>query len=94
MTKGIRFMHAGQLIDAIAMFTFEKTNCSVMVMPLTCNDELGDSILLIRSGNRWKTESTLRSVSHLTYFMLVNEIDFAISEYEAFHEVAAQCLLS
>ena len=94
MTKGIKFTHAGQLIDAIAIFNFEKHTCSVMVMPLTCNDEFGDSILLIRSCNEWKTGSNLKSVSRLTYSKLLIEIDLAISEYEAFHEVAAQRLLS
>ena len=94
MTKGIKFMHAGQFIDAIAIFNFEKNNCSVMVMPLSCNDEFGESILLVRSGNKWKTESNVQSVSRLTYSQLLNEIDLAINEYQAFHEVDAQRLLS
>ena len=80
MTRIIEFDHIGQLIRAVAIFNFAKDGCSVMVLPITGKDDFGD-IVLIRKGQEWLTDSSIKSVFRLTYLKLVNEIDGITSRH-------------
>jgi hypothetical protein len=82
MTKIIEFSHCGERIRSIAVFNFEKSQCSVMVMPYIHKDELGNTIVITRENHNWISESPMAAAYRLTYLNILNELDHLRIEYE------------
>jgi hypothetical protein len=75
MTKIIEFNHRGEKIRSIAIFNFEKSKCSVMVMPYAHKQELGNAIVITRSNSNWSSEASIAREYRLTYLNILNELD-------------------
>ncbi|MEP6683027.1 MAG: hypothetical protein ABJA35_07200 [Parafilimonas sp.] len=82
MTKIIEFSHRGERIRSIAVFNFEQSQCSVMVMPYIHKDELGNTIIITRKNHSWISESPMADAYKLTYLSIINELDTTVNEYE------------
>ena len=78
MTKIIEFSHCGELIRSIAVFNFEQSQCSVMVMPYAHKNELGNMIVVTRKNHHWISESPMAAAYRLTYLNLLNELDLML----------------
>ena len=75
MTKIFEFNHRGEKIRSIAVFNFEKSQCSVMVMPYMHKDELGNTIIITRNNHNWISEAPITAAYRLTYLNILNELD-------------------
>jgi len=75
MTKIFEFSHRGEKIRSVAIFNFESTNCSVMVMPYAHKDELGNTIVITRNNRDWMSEAPIVNEYRLTYLNILNELD-------------------
>ena len=82
MTKIIEFSHCGERIRSIAVFNFEQSQCSVMVMPYVHKDELGNSIIITRKNHHWISESPIADAYKLTYLNILNELDITVNQHE------------
>jgi hypothetical protein len=78
MTKIIEFNHYGEKIRSIAIFNFEQSNCSVMVMPYVHKEELGNTIVITRNDHDWISETHIAKKYRLTYLNILNELDLMI----------------
>ncbi|HEY2726275.1 MAG TPA: hypothetical protein VGI61_03820 [Parafilimonas sp.] len=83
MTKIIEFSHCGERIRSIAVFNFEQSQCSVMVMPYVHKDELGNTIIITRKNHRWISESPIADAYKHTYLSILNELYPMVSEHES-----------
>ena len=81
MTKIIEFSHCGERIRSIAVFNFEQSQCSVMVMPYVHKDELGNAIVITRKNHNWISESPMVDAFKLTYLNILNELDPMVDDY-------------
>ena len=75
MTKIFEFNHCGEKIRSIAIFNFEHTKCSVMVMPYAHKEELGNTIVITRSNRNWISEAPIARQFRLTYLNILSELD-------------------
>ena len=75
MTKIIEFNHRGEKIRSVAIFSFEPSQCSVMVMPYAHKEELGNTIVITRNNQDWVSEAPIASEFRLTYLNILNELD-------------------
>lgn len=75
MTKIIEFNHQGEKIRSIAIFNFEQSQCSVMVMPYAHKDELGNSIVITRKNHNWTSEEPIAQSNKITYLNILSELD-------------------
>jgi hypothetical protein len=80
MTKIIEFNHRGEKIRSVAIFSFEPSQCSVMVMPYIHKDELGNAIVITRKDHNWISEAPVASEYKLTYLNILNELDLLVIE--------------
>jgi hypothetical protein len=87
MTKIIEFTHCGETIRSVAIFNFEPSQCSVMVMPYLHKDELGNSIVITRKNRNWESEAPVALKHKLTYLNILNELDLLVIQYENFKKV-------
>ena len=87
MTKIIEFAHCGEKIRSVAIFNFEQSQCSVMVMPYIHKDELGNSIVITRKNRSWESEAPVALNYKLTYLNILNELDLLVIQYENFKKV-------
>jgi len=78
MTKIIEFTHSGEKIRSVAIFNFEQSQCSVMVMPYNHKDELGDTIIITRQNRNWMSDAPIAKHFRLTYLNILNELDLLI----------------
>ena len=83
MTKIIEFNHRGERIRSIAIFNFEQSQCSVMVMPYVHKDELGNTIVITRKNHNWISESPVAAAYRLTYLNILNELHLMLIQHEA-----------
>jgi len=82
MTKIFEFNHRGEKIRSVAIFNFEKTKCSVMVMPYAHKEELGKTIVITRDNRNWISEAPIAYNYRLTYLNILNELDHLRIEHE------------
>ena len=82
MTKIFEFNHRGEKIRSVAIFSFEKSKCSVMVMPYAHKEELGNTIMIIRNNRDWISEAPIVREFRLTYLNILNELDHLRIEHE------------
>jgi hypothetical protein len=75
MTKIFEFNHRGEKIRSVAIFNFEKSKCSVMVMPYAHKEELGNTIVITRNNCDWISEAPIAQQFRLTYLNILNELD-------------------
>ncbi len=75
MTKIFEFNHRGEKIRSIAIFNFEHTQCSVMIMPYAHKEELGTTIVITRNNRNWISEAPIAQQFRLTYLNILNELD-------------------
>jgi hypothetical protein len=75
MTKIFEFNHGGEKIRSVAIFNFEKSKCSVMIMPYIHKEELGSAIVITRDSRNWISEAPIAYEYHLTYLNILNELD-------------------
>lgn len=81
MTKIIEFNHSGERIRSIAIFNFEQSQCSVMIMPYAHKDELGNTIVITRRNHNWISESPMADTYKHTYLSILEELDTTVKEY-------------
>jgi hypothetical protein len=81
MTKIIEFSHCGERIRSIVVFNFEKSQCSVMVLPYIHKDELGNTIVITRKNHKWISESPMAAAYRHTYMNILNELDLMLIEH-------------
>lgn len=87
MTKIIEFTHCGEKIRSVAIFNFEQSLCSVMVMPYIHKDELGNLIVITRKNLSWESEAPVALNYQGTYLNILNELDLLVIQYENFKKV-------
>lgn len=75
MTKIFEFSHRGEKIRSVAIFSFEHSKCSVMVMPYAHKEELGNAIVITRDNRDWISEAPIAQQFRLTYLNILNELD-------------------
>ncbi len=75
MTKIFEFNHHGEKIRSVAIFSFEQSKCSVMVMPYAHKEELGSAIVITRDSRDWTSEAPITKQYRLTYLNILNELD-------------------
>ena len=78
MTKIIEFNHCGEKIRSVAIFNFDQSQCSVMLMPYIHKDELGNVIVITRKDYDWISEAPMARKHRLTYLNILNELDLLI----------------
>ncbi|MBV9963297.1 MAG: hypothetical protein JO072_13720 [Parafilimonas sp.] len=82
MTKIIEFSHRGETIRSIAIFNFEQSQCSVMVMPYVHKEELGNTIVISRKNRDWISEAPIAREYRITYLNILNELDLVVFQDE------------
>jgi hypothetical protein len=80
MTKIIEFNHLGEKIRSVAIFNFEQSKCSVMVMPYAHKEELGNTIVITRNNLDWISEEPIAREFRLTYLNILNELDLLMPD--------------
>jgi hypothetical protein len=79
MTKIIEFNHCGEQVRSIAIFNFESSECSVMVMPYQHKDELGNSIVITRKNHHWQSEAPIVTAYKVTYRNILSQLNLLVA---------------
>ena len=90
MTKIFEFSHHGEKIRSVAIFNFEQSKCSVMVMPYAHKEELGNTIVITRNNRDWISEAPIVEACRLTYLNILNELDLMIFQNEHLNNASAK----
>ena len=94
MTLLLEFKHHHSLVRSVAIFNLEQPQPSVMIMPYSHKNELGNTIIFKQDNQHWVSESFLETQFNSTYLNMVNEIDAVIKKHTIFSEVWLQQFLS
>lgn len=86
MTKIIEFSHCGEVIRSVAIFNFDKTQCSVMVMPYAHKEVLGNAIVINRKDHHWVSEAPIVNENRVTYLNILNEINLLVFQNDTLKE--------
>ncbi|SFQ37760.1 hypothetical protein [Parafilimonas terrae] len=82
MTKIIEFSHCGEQIRSVAIFNFESSGCSVMIMPYEHKDELGNSIVIIHKDHHWQSEAPIATTHKTTYRNILRQLSLLVGPYK------------
>src|SRR4051794_41104632 len=82
MTKIIEFNHCGETIRSVAIFNYEASRYSVMVMPYNHKDELGNMIVITGENHHWVSEASIVKEYRLTYLNILHELDLVVIQNE------------
>jgi hypothetical protein len=94
MTKIIEFTHCGETIRSVAIFNFELSKCSVMVMPYEHKEELGNTIVITRNNQDWVSETPIAKTYRLTYLNILNELDLMIIRNQYLDNTSPELIFS